>query len=61
MILEFDSCPYGKIVNLSTFFYLYSPFSVEGDKCWSQKGGEKFTHFVKKRCPFGRQNDDKKV
>jgi hypothetical protein len=34
--------PYGKMVNIS-------PFSVEGDKFFSPKGGEKFSHFVKKR------------
>jgi hypothetical protein len=43
------------------FLTFFHHFLWKGDKCWSQKGGEKFTHFVKKRWPFGRQNDDKKV
>jgi hypothetical protein len=49
IIFFLSASPYGKMVNLSTFLSPFSVEGVEGDKFLSQKGGEKFTHFVKKR------------
>jgi hypothetical protein len=47
-------CPLSSILlwqndeSFHLFVTFLSPFFVEGDKFWSQKGDEKFTHFVKK-------------
>jgi hypothetical protein len=34
------------------FVTFLSPFPVEGDRFWSPKGDEKFTHSVKKKVTF---------